>query len=301
MVATTLIYDTVWAMVYIFASMLLGVILVRYFKQPAWITPGLAFNNTTSFPLILVKSLSAAGILDVLLQSSSDSTSDAVKRAESYFLVNSIIGNVFTFALGPTLLDAEEAPNGDDKGDGEHQDNDDDDDDDQDVEQNEDGADNDTASERTSLLPSMMVRKGRKWRKSAWIHGRRHWKDLPDWVQESIVFGAGFFNAPMVGGIIGAIIGLTPPLHKAFFANAQNGGIFNAWLTTSLSNIGELFAALQVIVVGVKLSSCLRKMKRGEESGDVSWVAMSIVTAVRFVLLPMYVVHDHAYDIALLT
>ena len=53
-------------------------------------------------------------------------------------------------------------------------------------------------------------------------------------------------------------VGLTPPLKKAFFASPQKGGIFKAWLTASIKNVGELFASLQVIVVGVKLASSMR-------------------------------------------
>lgn len=40
-----------------------------------------------------------------------DSTSAAVSRAKTCFLVSSIVGNSLTFAIGPKLLDNEETPN----------------------------------------------------------------------------------------------------------------------------------------------------------------------------------------------
>ncbi|KAK5002797.1 hypothetical protein LTR39_006596, partial [Cryomyces antarcticus] len=98
----------VWAITYNVLSMLLGLVVTRIFKLPAWVTPAIAFNNTTSLPLLLVQSLDATGILGTLLMSSSDSSSDAVARAKSYFLVNAMVGNSLTFALGPKLLNGQE-------------------------------------------------------------------------------------------------------------------------------------------------------------------------------------------------
>jgi hypothetical protein len=66
----------------------------------------------------------------------------------------------------------------------------------------------------------------------------------------------------------------------------SEGGYFNAWLMNSIKNIGDLFASLQIIVVGVKLSQSLRNMKRGEESGPFSWKGFSFITAVRFFIWP---------------
>jgi hypothetical protein len=68
----------------------------------------------------------------------------------------------------------------------------------------------------------------------------------------------------VIGALIGAVIGLASPLHKAFFNEPSDGGIFKAWLTASVKNVGDLFAALQLVVVGAKLSGSLLKMKKGE-------------------------------------
>lgn len=90
--------------------MAFGFLATRLFKLPSWVTPALCFNNTTSLPLLLIESLETTGILDKLIMGDSDSSSAALLRAKSYLLVNSVVGNSLTFALGPKLLDGEESP-----------------------------------------------------------------------------------------------------------------------------------------------------------------------------------------------
>lgn len=80
---------------------------------------------------------------------------------------------------------------------------------------------------------------------------------------------------------------MIPGLHKAFFASPDEGGFFNAWITSSAKSIGDLFATLQVLIVGVKLSSSLRKFMRGDDSGDLPWLSALFALAVRFVIWPV--------------
>jgi hypothetical protein len=74
----------------------------KFLNLPQWVTPALSFNNTTSLPLLLVQSLQSTGILDSL-----DASSDTIDRAKSYFLVNAMVSNSLTFALGPRLLNGQ--------------------------------------------------------------------------------------------------------------------------------------------------------------------------------------------------
>jgi len=90
--------------------MLLGWIITRLFKMPSWVTPAVSFKNTTALPLLLIDTLGSIGILDELLASDTGTVSSALLRAKSYFLVNAMIGDALTFALGPKLLDGEEVP-----------------------------------------------------------------------------------------------------------------------------------------------------------------------------------------------
>lgn len=278
--------------------MLLGFFATRFWRLPAWTTPAICFNNSTALPLLLIQSLKSTGILDKLLMSDADTTSNALTRAKSYFLVASVVGNCLTFALGPKLLggkkssedqEANKSPESDElirhrlqdaeQGnipDSPHQND------------HGDSVDEDAvANEQTSLLPDIVVRHGREAGRAGYNVGKRQWDHLPPWAQSFLDFSYAFLNAPLFGAVIGAIIGLTPPLHRAFFNEPQNGGIFRAWLTDSMSNIGDLFASLMVVVVGVKLSASFRKMKRGEKGGDVPWLPAVFVLTMRFVVWPV--------------
>ncbi len=288
--------------------MALGVVMTKIFKLPSWVTPAIAFNNTTSLPLLLVQSLQSTGILASLLMGSSDSTADAVDRAKSYFLVNAIVSNSLTFALGPKLLNGseEDAPdkpeeknpkdrtesemnghNGAPSIEGE-----------EDVErgrihpphgdgEQEGEGDSDEVDEQTSLLPDPIVRRGEQAKQKGEHHGKRWLHSQRPWVQTALDFAYQFLNAPFIGAVVGVILGLVPPFHRAFFNGTQEGGIFNAWLTASIKNVGDLFASLQVVVVGVKLSQAMQKMKRGEASGEVPWKAFIFITLIRFLVWPL--------------
>ena len=281
--------------------MLLGWLTTRFFKLPSWVTPAISFNNTTALPLLLIESLASTGILDHLLASETDTVDAALMRAQSYFLVNAMIGDTLTFAMGPKLLDGEHAP--EQKNDGE--------DDDQrkgshngplegplfprEPEQSnghrpgsqDSRQENDEEPhEQTSLLPSFVQSGELAAERYGYSEGGKAWERFPPWMRSFLHFSYAFLHAPLIGAITGAILGLVPPLHKAFFGDPEHGGIFTAWLTDSVKNIGGLFASLQVVVVGAKLSGSLRKMKRGEDSGTVPWIATLFVTVMRFIVWP---------------
>ena len=103
--ATLYVIILIWSLAYNLASIAIGLIATRVFGSPNWVTPALAFNNTTSLPLLLVQSLASTGALLQVLQSPDDTVSEALDRAQSY-LVSSIVGNSLTFGLGGDLLGA---------------------------------------------------------------------------------------------------------------------------------------------------------------------------------------------------
>jgi auxin efflux carrier family protein len=263
--------------------MAIGLLGVKILKLPQWVTPAICFNNTTSLPLLLIQALDATGILSTLVVDG-ESASEAIKRATSYFLVCAIVGNSMTFALGPRLMDAENAP--DDQAGKE----DDDEGDEQRHGEDANGGEGQEAvdsNEQTSLLPRSVQDTHTQAYNHTYKHGKKQWNKLHPKAQWGLGFLADFFNAPLIGALTGALIGLVPPLHRVFFNSQENGGFLNAWLTTSISNIGDLFASLQVVVVGVTLSSSLRKLKRGENSGNVPAVATLFIVAIRFILWPV--------------
>ncbi|KAJ4992954.1 membrane transporter [Stagonosporopsis vannaccii] len=278
----------IWAIIYNVLSIFLGRVLCKVFHLPRWTIPAVAFNNTTSLPLLLIQSLETTGILTPLV-SEGEATSEAVSRARTYFLVSAVVSHALTFGLGGDELkgDNEDAPDDNTKqangnngaprqryrDDPEAQEDDDDDD------------SSDSAPE-TSLLPHAVHHRARKANKRTHVVVNRSMEKLPGWLQTAITAVYNFMTPPLIGAIVGAVIGFAPPLHTLFFANSNEGGYFNAWLTQSIKNVGQLFVTLQVIVVGVKLAQALRKEKRGEDCGHLNWLPVTIVAVVRYIIWP---------------
>ncbi|KAK3942568.1 hypothetical protein QBC46DRAFT_457528 [Diplogelasinospora grovesii] len=279
-----------WALFYNLASLGIGLAATRFFKLPKWVTPAISFNNTTSLPLLLIQSLGSTGTLSLLFKSDQDSVDSVVDRARSYFLVASIIGNTFTFGFGSDLLGAHD----EDPADGldnhlrkqaGYQNGGADGADENGVDDDQEGEGN--ADERTSLLPGPVISHGRRAARSGYSAAVQLWDKMPAWLQHTVARIHRFISPPAVGALIGIIIGITLPLHRIFFAEAEEGGFFKGWLTSSLKNVGELFVALQVVVVGVKLAQSLRRMRRGEASGKLPWASMLFVIFIRFVFWPV--------------
>jgi predicted permease len=232
-----------------------------------------------------------------------DSTSAALSRAKSYFLVSAMVGNSLTFAIGPKLLDDEESPDKKDKDSKNQNDangNHENDDEERRRVAEEEEHNNPTNSEgrtaeeeeehdneTTTLLPDSVARHASRYRQQVSEEGEHQWVKLPKKMQWFLGLLDGFLNAPLIGAVIGAIVGLVAPIHRLFFSDPQDGGYFKAWLTQSVNNVGELFPALQLVVVGAKLSGALTKMKKGENSGTVPWIPMLSIFFIRFILWPV--------------
>ncbi|KAG0638281.1 membrane transport protein-domain-containing protein [Tuber brumale] len=246
----------VWGIVYTFTSIALGALGKKVMNLPDWIVPAVAFNNTTSLPLLLMQSLAATGILKSI---AGGDQRDAVERAKSYFLINSMVSNTLMFALGPKLMDNAESGSADDR--------------DAEAQRDQDG------DENASLLPALVRIRVHSVQSSA----HRQFTKLPTGAQSTLSFAGDMVNPPLVGAIVAAFIGLIPSLHKAFFADMEDGGIFRAWLTSSISNIGDLFTALQMFVVGSRLCASLDPE---QEIGEIPKRGIAFVWGVRFLLCP---------------
>ncbi|KAI5782651.1 membrane transport protein-domain-containing protein [Geopyxis carbonaria] len=252
-----------WSVAYALISALLGKAIQMLGGKhiPDWVLPACTFNNTTSLPLLLTEALASTGVLKGIVVGGED-VGAAVERAKSYFLVNSMVSNAATFAVGPKLLDARE--------------NDDDDDEDGDQ------------TEESPLLPRPVAAKV----KAAEDRIRTHFHALPTPVQRPLKFLGTLINPTLIGAFVAVTVGLIPALRTLLFADFQDGGYFNAWLTSSLKNIGDLFTALQMFVVGSKLNSAFfgddeEDEEEEEDGGDgdtaVGYAAFWSVFAVRFV------------------
>lgn len=269
----------IWGIVCHLVSFGIGMIAQHGLGMPDWATVAILINNTTSYPLLLITALEQTGILSSLIVTD-ESAKEAVERAQSYFLVFSTISNCITFAVGPRLIEDGGPDNNDDR-------RSEDDEEETDVE----------ANEQTRLIPPNQRSPSPKPRRRqssddesedrpAFIPEDR-WDNFSPRSQWWTVFILDFVNAPLVGALIGALLGLVPPLHRAFFNPSQEGGIFTSWLTASLKTISGLFAPLPVIVSGVSLFESMRDWKSGKNKEKLPWGTVGFILAVRFVLWPV--------------
>ncbi|ORX96598.1 auxin efflux carrier [Clohesyomyces aquaticus] len=295
-----------WAFFCHFISFLIGIASHLWLGFPDWITAAIMFNNTTSYPLLLVQSLDQTGVLKQLI-GKGETSGEAIERAKSYFLVFATVSSCLTFAVGPRLIDTEHAPDSDSE-------------DQKSLTEEEDGENHDrgeasgygAANEETGLLapPGLSARHRNASiasltffpskpkfttapydRRPTYIP-RPKWRDLSPRAQWWLLFLYDFLNAPLIGAVIGAVIGLTPPLHRAFFNDTYEGGIFTAWLTESWRNVGQLFVPLPLIVAGISLYTSYQDSKRaGSEdtaaNPPLPWLTTTFILVLRFIFWPV--------------
>jgi predicted permease len=283
-----------WAFTCHLVSFLIGIFAHLVFGLPDWVTAALMFNNTTSYPLLLIQSLDATGILSGLSRDD-EPTRAMIERAKSYFLVFATVSSCLTFAVGPRLIDTEHAPDSDDDKSLLEDDTD---------RNGHDPEDHDPSEQTGLLAPHPRQRSRHKSviaitffpstpkfatvRRRPWYIRRVHWGDLSSRFQWWLLFLYDFLNAPLLGAVLGAVIGLTPLLHRAFFAKEYDGGIFTAWLTESWKNVGGLFVPLPLIVAGISLYTAHQESKQGDNTRTSIPLATTLfILLVRFVLWPV--------------
>ena len=328
----------IWAIICHFISFVIGMVAYFWLGMPDWVTVALMFNNTTSYPLLLIGALDETGILRSLIVT--DETTDAaVDRAKSYFLVFATVSSCLTFAVGPRLIDTEHAPEHEEPKEGAEGEHDEPCDT---IGQHDRDQENGIPDERTGLLqdpaasgpnaahpgthgspstvsfaativnyaensfypstrrssvaqqPSRRASVSIPQHRRASIVPRKHWYRLGPRAKWWLLFISDFFNAPLLGAILGAIIGLVPILHRAFFNDTYEGGIFTAWLTASLKSIGGLFVPLPVVVAGVSLYTAMKEARLAQSSQDEStdsgkkmpWLTVAFIMVIRFVVWP---------------
>ena len=269
----------IWAFVCHIVSFAIGYAAHLLFRFPDWITAAIMFNNTTSYPLLLVQSLDETGILEQLIVTD-ETTRDAIERAKSYFLVFATISSCLTFAVGPRLIDTEHAPDPPDDKDTTM------DSDENGVLRNGDAEDQ--AGEQSALLPQRPGEGSVAYERRAYGISAKRWFDMHPRTRWLLLFLYDFLNAPLLGAVLGAIIGLVPMLHRAFFNDTEDGGIFTAWLTASLKSIAQLFVPLPVVIAGVSLYTSMRKKDTGEPVAvPTPWIETVFILVVRFILWPV--------------
>jgi len=291
----------IWGIIVHIVSFLVGLWGHRVLGMPDFVTPAILINNSTSYPLLLITALEDTGILESLIVTD-ETAKQAIERAKAYLLVYSTISNCVTFAVGPRLIDSEHAAEDDEEDDKTSDDNGNRGDDiavaSPDVE----------ANEETRLLDGHLPNSPHPLRRSSfsfsrpggagkpkskpdhrrpWFMPPQRWNRLSPPTKWWFLFILDFFNAPLLGAIIGTIVGLVPPFHRAFFNNSDDGGIFTAWLTSALRQIGGLFVSLPVVVAGITLFCSTKEARDNNESGmDLPVGTTLYILFVRFIAWP---------------
>lgn len=268
--------NSAWSFLYTVASIGLSHVLARLFRLPQWVAPATTFNNTSSLPLLLLQSLDSVGSLRLILRGD-ESTADAIERGQSYFLVCAVVSKTIAYVVGPRMLhDGENIE--DHSGSVE--------------EQQLPECEDERLTETTSLLPE----RAQNAKRAVGVRVR-FWTQwlvsfFPSRVREELMtpFGDPFAGVAICCTLLGALLGLVPALHRVFFFRDEDGGYLQAWLTTSVRNIGRLFTTLQIFLVGCKLGVTFERMMAGSEAGgDSSRIpvrAMTIIFLVRLVAWP---------------
>lgn len=281
----------VWATIYTCSSIAAAYGIAQMFNLPPWVMPTCAFNNTTSLPLLLLQSLESVGSLQLIIRHG-DTVSSAVQRAQSYFLVCAVVSKTIGYAVGPKMLETKD-------GNGETQERrvSERDQGQEDTEaragaasshsatdgESEDGT---TVNEESHLLPERAHKASRQVKGRFRFYCNHIFSFLPRQVRHELLipFESPFADVMIICTIVGAVLGSVPSLHKAFFNHPDNGGIFTAWLTSSIKNIGKLFTTLQIFIVGGKLGLSFERMAGG--TSRIPFRAIVTIFLFRLVLWP---------------
>lgn len=198
---------------------------------------------------------------------------DGIERAQSYFLVCAVISKTIAYVVGPKMLHEVDTPRRQPR----------------ESEICHRSSHDEQLTETTSLLPQR-AQKARSIlgnRISDWGQWIGSW--FPRRVKQELMapFGSPFADVAICCTLLGVLLGLVPQLHRAFFAHVEDGGFFQAWLTTSVRNLGRLFPTLQIFMVGCKLGVTFERMVAEGDSDRIPMRAITTIFLVRLVIWPV--------------
>ncbi|OBZ68028.1 putative transporter C5D6.04 [Grifola frondosa] len=246
----------------------------RMLRLPHWVIIAAGRPNSNALPLLLIQSLEHTGVLDALARPGEDASA-TLSRAKPLILLNAIVQQIFTFQLAPGVIALD------------------------------DGHRKDSNPENANRLrpgPGTLTSVVQDPERVGLLHDhgsddqpggsrREHYtdalnliKDAPNvhWpfclsaLEKPLKTLWSYISAPLIGGIIAFVIGMTPPLHKAIL---DEDGVLYSSITQSIKNLGDLFVVLQSFTVGAELALV--------PSTHPGTLAMSYVLAVRFLLMPV--------------
>jgi hypothetical protein len=86
------------------------------------------------------------------------------------------------------------------------------------------------------------------------------------------------WNAPLTGALFAILIGLIPPIKNEFYGQDR---FFYRTITTSLINLGELFTALMLFILGANLQI----NSQGDQHTPIH--VLVYIYVMRFILMPL--------------
>jgi len=246
-----------WGLLSTVLAHLFGWLGQYLFSMPYWTIVASGRPNSSALPLLLLQSLEYTGVLEHLGRSG-ESVADTLARAKSYILLNAIIQQTFTFQFAPWVLrkDKKQQADGD----------------------SSDDIENPRAylaperHTRTQRIPTIVQDRehvGLLQDHDGLSYGTQdeddysgalkpvedrpdvHWPSSLESLRKPLKNAFGWMSAPLVGAIIAFIIGMIPSLHEAFLSTS--GPLYNSF-TQALKNVGDLFVALQIVIVGAELA-----------------------------------------------
>ncbi|KAJ7935570.1 membrane transport protein-domain-containing protein [Mycena leptocephala] len=219
-------------------------ILSRMAGMPQYYVPMFIFNNVTSLPLLLINALAATGGLDPLV--TADRPLERIlKTGRVYILINALVGNLTRFALGPYLMKTHESKAWFKS-------------------YHDDTEDENLLQESGAIALPNDVQATEPPRIRHKIIGSL--KRTKDWIVSAI-------NPPLLGGILAICFGLIPWFHTELFGS----GILSP-ISDSINNVGKLFSALQMLILGAHLYS-----KKGSR---VQPLLLAWLFTYRFIMAP---------------
>ncbi|KAF7970051.1 hypothetical protein HWV62_25288 [Athelia sp. TMB] len=269
----------VWAVLSSAIAYGLGLAGQRVLGLEHWTILAAGRANSNTLPLLLVDSLASTGVLDVFNKEGIDT----LQRARTIVLLNSMVQEIITFAIGPRLLAMDNLkllrPDTPDdvfrssalpyqlglprSHDDEYLGLLDDYADDEEVidERMIQDIPNQPVVPTSHAVPAKEAKTlGIEMAKN---HAMSIWSTAMAWM-----------NPALVGGVIALILGIVPLLHHAFFAK---DGVFTHTITKAAGNLGGLFGALQMFTLGATLALT----KTSLTAKPTIWLLL-----VRFILMP---------------
>ncbi|KAF8515708.1 hypothetical protein BU17DRAFT_51541, partial [Hysterangium stoloniferum] len=227
----------------IFISYIYASVGRRLFKSkfsfPLWIIPSCMFNNTITLMLLMLDNLGTLGAFDDIV--GENNRSQAIRRAKAYFLLNALVHSLIKFSIAPKLMSTLAIP----------------------VEVTStlidpgstepDHLGNHNTEEMPLLSTSSLPRASydNVWRK----------------IRETV-------NPPLLGALLAFIIGVIPLLRHMFL---EKGGIFTSTLTQSIQKMGNIYATIQLFVVGAQPTK-----------KSLPKFALVYLLSYRFILMPIF-------------